>query len=179
MTNPALHIPLTDVELKMIGEICAIQGQIEWMMEVDIMLLLLVPKQVASAILGTTAMGNKANTWIKVLRSKFAGDAILPTAEDAFEGVKTLLAGRNSFVHAYYASEVTRDFGSVKITGVIIGPVPDSNRGTPVAIRTRDGKSRPTSDIAEVREQAANLSHLFFQVHQALMERAPVRRPSP
>lgn len=32
MSNPAYDIPLTDDELKTLGELCAIQGQVEYLM---------------------------------------------------------------------------------------------------------------------------------------------------
>ena len=58
--TPAFHIALGDEELKMVGEICAIQGQIEWLMLSTVTHLLELDQAAADAVMAATSLETKA-----------------------------------------------------------------------------------------------------------------------
>ena len=101
--NPAYHIPLQDLDLVMIGEICAIQGQIEYLMQNIVRQLLAVKIETVLAILCSTSIKINANIWINIVREKCNEAEALKVSEEAFEKMESLVKGRNDFVHAIYA----------------------------------------------------------------------------
>jgi len=68
--TPAYAIPLSQTELSLIGEICAIQGQIEFLMQTITRTLLGVDHVTVLAILGSTTIGTNADIFIKIVRLK-------------------------------------------------------------------------------------------------------------
>ena len=69
--NTAYDIPLTQTDLAMIGEICAIQGQIEYLMQQTVQHLLGTKHTTTLVIL--TASNNlpaASNIWIHTIRDK-------------------------------------------------------------------------------------------------------------
>ena len=56
ISEPAFPIPLLQTDLAMIGEFCAIQGQIETLIQRTAKLLLAVSDDAIMAILGSTSM---------------------------------------------------------------------------------------------------------------------------
>jgi hypothetical protein len=166
IAKPALHIPLTDEQLKMIGEICAIQGQIEMLMTDTVILLLAIRPAAGNAIMATTSMEAKASIWLEVIHSKLTDANILSKADTVFGMLKQLTKGRNDFIHAFYAKETIS-----KAILIVASDYPetfDINPGDIVAVRTRGGARRLVSDIKRVRDGAADLSTLFIEIKSAI-----------
>jgi hypothetical protein len=155
---PAYHVPLTDDQFKLIGEICAIQGQIEWMMLTTVREALGIPKELALRIMGSSAIGTNADIWIRCVRKKQRNKFMLAMAQRAFDEIKDLAEGRNDFVHAaYFARDPTNpDFPFVYFAEEGLPAVATGNEA--VAVRVRNDKTVPINKLKEVREKAAEIS---------------------
>jgi hypothetical protein len=155
MSEPAYHIPLTDDQLKMIGEICAIQSLIEDHMFGCVRRLLSVSLDYASKLLGSTAVNTNVEIWINAIREKCQHPALVSLAEEIRVGIINLAKGRNDFVHGLFG---TLEQGNVYIyaygQSIPTGPV--------VAQRPKNkDKLTPVEDIEKVRNEAARLSRMI------------------
>jgi hypothetical protein len=101
--EPAFHIPLTDAELKLIGEICAIQGQIEYLIHNIVEQLLGTSRDTTNTLLGSTSIRTNSEIFIKVMEDKCHHEKLKSLAESILTDIKTLSEGRNDFIHALYA----------------------------------------------------------------------------
>jgi hypothetical protein len=160
---PAFRIPLADTELKMLGELCAIQGQVEHLLVYTLHYVLDVQVETARAILATNSIHTNAKTWIKIFQEKCSDKRVLELADFAFGLVEGITQGRNDFVHALYA----RPMGTMWLLDHV--PKGTSHkrgqRNEAIAIRTRDTKKkRPISDLIDVRNDAARLSVLLSDI---------------
>jgi hypothetical protein len=176
----AYHIPLTDDELKMLGEICAIQGQIEYLIAHTISMAINLNPKATNAILDRNTLSGNADIWREVIRARAGQQSTRDAADEAFKEIVALTEGRNDFVHAFFAKEVKVDlFGKGEpSTGILLSPGPDSNPGTVVGIRTRGGKKRPAAEIKSVRDRAAELSVKVKKIDDEMWKtRIPQRRP--
>ena len=177
--DPAYHIPLGADRLKLIGEICAIQGQIEWMMQNTVREAFKVDNPLTQRIMGSTSIGTNAEIWIGVVRRKQRRKGILAHAEQAFRDIKDLAEGRNDFVHAVY---FTKNPGSR--TGMFIrvaeaGSHNPANSRTAIAVRVRNRKEVSVRKLAEVRDIAAAISVRVAHVHWSTTMERVLREPSP
>jgi hypothetical protein len=105
--KPALHIPLSDASLRMLGEICAIQGQIERLMQESLWMLLDMWIDDAAAILGSTNLRNNVDIWARIVSSKCEDRRTLAHVTAVVDGIATLTTGRNDFIHAIFAKETS------------------------------------------------------------------------
>src|SRR5258708_39484727 len=112
MIEPPLPIPLTDQHLKMIGELCAILGQIDLFMQESAMFLLNVNPRMAAAIMGSTDVRARSDVWTRIVESKCQDQAVKQTAANAVKRLGKLSEHRNDFVHAYFATLVQTVSGS-------------------------------------------------------------------
>jgi hypothetical protein len=160
MSEPAYHIPLTDDQLKMIGEICAIQSLIEDHMLGCTKTLMSVSIDFVSKILGSTAVNTNVEIWINAIREKCQHQALVSLAEEIRVGIINLAKGRNDFVHGLFG---TLEQGNVYIyaygqsipTGQVVAQRPKNKE-----------KLTPVEDIEKVRNEAARLSRMI--AHLAL-----------
>ena len=173
--RPAYHIPLADNDLKRIGEICAIQGQIEYLMQNIVgRLLKLGSTDARLAVMGGTGIKANANVFIQVARNKLKDADLLKIAEGAFRDIAKLTEGRNDFVHAFYAhGDEDRDGGFTLTGGDTSEPFMDNI----VAIRTGNRKRRKVEDIQIVRNEAARVSLALAHIDFALMTDRPEHSP--
>lgn len=162
---PAYHVPLNDNQFKLIGEICAIQGQIEWMMLNTVWFALGVNKELALRIMGSTAIGTNADIWIQCVRKKQRNKFLLAMAERAFADIKDLAEGRNDFVHAAYfarhADDPERQFVYIAHEGM--EPLDEGVEA--VAVRVRNQKTVSVDKLKTVRDAAAEISIRIAHVH--------------
>lgn len=159
--EPAFHIPATDDELKMIGELVAIQGQIEFLMQQSLLFAAGLLPDAARTVLGSSGVRQNAEVWLTIMGS-FYRDAPDPLAVSTYihKEIASLSGGRNDFIHAFYAEEV----GQPPYVGILYGPNPSPYRqGRYVAVRTRSGKRTPLTDLPEVRDRAAKISQILRQ----------------
>jgi hypothetical protein len=169
--TPAFHIPLGDEELKMVGEICAIQGQIEWLMLSTVTHLLELDQAAADAVMASTSLEANAKIWLQVIRSKRVDPDIYHIAKLAYSELKSFIKGRNDFVHVFYAKEIAVQFSEISGKAITYGREPVSDTGEIVAIRTRGRRQRLAGEIRSVRDQAGELSQKFLQVENWLLTR--------
>ncbi|WP_315807388.1 MULTISPECIES: hypothetical protein [unclassified Bradyrhizobium] len=160
---PAFRIPLAASELQTLGELCAIQGQVEHLLVHTLHYILDLPLETARTMLASSSIHTNAKIWIAVFREKCHDLPILGKAEAAFDLVERTTKGRNDFVHAIFATPK----GSMWMLDV--APKGAKHRrstgGEAVAVRTRDiEKKRPISDLISVRNDAARLSVLLSEI---------------
>lgn len=160
---PAFRIPLANSELQTLGELCAIQGEVEHLLVHTLHYVLDLPLETARMMLASSSIHTNAKTWIAVFRAKCHGQPILQTAEAAFNLVESTTKGRNDFVHAIFATPI----GNMWMLDVAPkGARHRRSKGSEaIAVRTRDiSKKRPISDLVSVRNDAARLSVLLSEI---------------
>jgi hypothetical protein len=115
--RPAFQIMLEPTALQLIGEICAIQGQIEWCMLGTVRQLLSVERPTAQRIMGSTSIANNAEIWLAIINESDCSAELKLLAETAYRRLASLSEGRNDFLHAVYGATgvsypngVTEDF---------------------------------------------------------------------
>ncbi len=148
--NPAYHIPLSDEELKLLGEISAIQGQIEFFLQDSLIFALGVGRPVTMAILGESGLGKSVKIWIAILREKARTDPIRDLANEVHADLMMLTKGRNSLLHAVFATDLFGGFGFTTMPT-------DSSHPT-IAVRTSNMNTAPASEIKKTRDFAAKIS---------------------
>ena len=169
--EPAYHIPLTEVELRLIGETCAIQGQIEYMMQQIVSILLDTDHTATLAIMGSTSIHTNADVWLAVIQDKCCDTALIESAQKIKAEMAQAAKGRNDFVHALFATSTPDGLG------FMIGAGPIENGGPPIAIRTKSRKQRPASEIQEVRDNAARISRAIAHIKHCLRGDDAARSP--
>ena len=157
--KPAYHIALTAVEKRLIADLAAIQSQIEWLMQLSIKKALVVERDTARAILGSTNLSANADIWIRIMREDHPHEEVVAWAEYAFSEMAALAKGRNDFLHTL--------FGFVPPGG---GGVDDlyfnwghsdwegERSSDRMAVRVKSNIAAPLKDLRIVRDRAAYLS---------------------
>ena len=159
--DPAYHIPLSADKLQLIGEICAIQGQIEWMMLHGVKRMLGVEESLARRIMGSTSIAANADIWINCIRAKQKRrKRDLAHAERAYSDIAKLTEGRNDFVHAiYFVKTDTNETGlMVRIAAPGLMPAQMEDHHSAVAVRVRSGKAASIEGLLAIRDLAAEVS---------------------
>jgi hypothetical protein len=148
----------------MIGELCAIQGQIETLIQRTAKLLLSVSDEVITAILGSTSIRINSDIWIKICRERINDPKLLKIAEEAHKSTKTISEGRSDFVHASFESEHR------SVIAWFDGIVPASRRiiTTPVAIRVKNRNKTDMTELKKVLDEAARLSRMLAHIEHIL-----------
>jgi hypothetical protein len=93
--SPAFRIPITHSELATLGELCAIQGQVEHLLIHTLHYVLDVKLDAARAVLGHTSIHTNAHTWIAIFREKCGDREVIKMADEAFSLVAGITRGRN------------------------------------------------------------------------------------
>jgi len=169
--RPAFHIPLTEDELRTLGEIAAIQGQIEFFMSRVAALLLGLPPGNASLVLGTTSAHARAKAWRAITDYKIPDGAWRERGEAISAEYIQFTQRRNDLIHGLFAYSLS------ELGGILIGP----NEVTDlVADRVNfavKGSRRDTQicELQDVRDQAARLTHELNKLWQALVSGEIVR----
>lgn len=171
--RPAFNVPLSDTEKKLIGELCAMQNQIEFLMAQIVGHLLAVPYTVANKVLGSTSIRTNADVWMSLVREKCDCSDIKELAECAYKEIEALSQGRNDFVHALFATKTTTG-------GFGISTLPNPPGGlSPVAVRVKGTKKREVADLRKVHDHAAKLSVMVAHIYWVLVEHPRHGKPSP
>jgi len=159
--RPAFQIMLEPASLQLIGEICAIQGQIEWAMLGTVRQLLGVERRTAQHIMGSTSIAANAQIWLSVVNESQCDDETKDIAGVGFKRLAALAEGRNDFLHAVYGATgtsypngVTEDF---LIRPDLHGLPKLAGKGN-VAMRVRNQNIRDVADLKLVRDEAAFIS---------------------
>jgi hypothetical protein len=137
--EPAYPLALTQQDHALIGELAEIIGQIDSIMIETVARLRNDPD--ARKKMGSGVASNLA-VWADAIRKHVSAPEILKVVCIAEIHVKDLPELRNDFIHAHF-------------TGDYVEPgYVEPGCQTTSAIRIRSGKSRPVSDLPEVRELA-------------------------
>lgn len=164
--KPALHIPATSGELRLIGELVAIQGQIEHLMQQTIELAFHFTPNAAQATLGSSGLGTNVNTWHEMMKSASRKNSkARAIIGHIYTEIAALTSERNDFLHAFYCEELIMNGQSM---GILYGPRPSLSDGRNfqnryVARRTRSGKMTPIANVRSVRDRAARVSRVLNQ----------------
>lgn len=179
--KPAYHIPLKATTLQLIGEICAIQGQVEWMMQNTVRELLKIDNETVQRIMGSTSIATNAEIWIRLIRKKESRKSVLRHAEQALSDIRELAEGRNDFVHAVYMRK-----GQIGTHSYFVyyGDIADEGgvRNTDrlaVAMRVRNRKIVPVDKLREIRDVAASISIRMAHVFWMMVDSRRHPEPSP
>jgi hypothetical protein len=165
---PPYYIPLTATELKSLGELCAIQGQVEHLLIVTLSYVLDIKENTARTILVSNSLHTNTEIWIALFREKCGDDEVLNDAEAAYALVEGITQGRNDFVHAVFAIATGTSWMLAEYKP---GKEPRPKRNQAVALRTRNMKRRlPISDLAKVRNDAARLSLILSKIAWAYLQ---------
>jgi hypothetical protein len=149
---PAFNIPLTDQEKQLLGEIVAIQGQIEFLLGAIVHDALGLDRNAMHAIMHSASLKVNAHIFITVIRAKITNQVTLASAENIFARMEALSKGRNDFIHALYAyDEAGAEFSLV--SGLEMRPIENT-----VAVKTGSDSKRTTRDLLAVRDEAASIS---------------------
>ncbi len=105
--KPAFHIPLSATQLRQIGELCAIQAQIEWSMQMVVKKLLGLSLASTLKIMGSTSIRSNSSIWIATIREKLDDQDAVAWAEFAFSQIEKLSEGRNDFIHGLYGLDLS------------------------------------------------------------------------
>lgn len=151
--EPAFPVPLTEKQLALLGEICAIQGQIETLMQETLERGLNIKIETAARALGHGGIRNNAEVWKALLLDGAIDDEFIDVVQKVHKAIETLAKGRNDFVHAEYKSAGV-DL-SVDDQGTI------STEMASVAVRVKTRTTRDTSDLKLVRDEAARISRMM------------------
>jgi hypothetical protein len=160
--EPAYHIPLTDAQLMLLGELCAIQGQIEYGMQQIVRRLEGISPAQTRQLMGANGMRNNAERFIVIVRNKCKEASLVAIAENAFKSLDKFSAGRVDFVHAIYGTDESDGFSLSFNT---------ASAGQPVAVRTRNHKKTQLSSLQKVRDEAARISCAMAHIYFCLMAR--------
>ena len=151
-----------------LGELCAIQGQVEHLMVDTLSYALDVRTETARKMLASSSLHTNAIIWIAIFREKCRDQKTIKLAESAFALVQGITQGRNDFVHAVFATATGTSWMLLQYGKGKRQPRPTGNAA--VALRTRDmKKKRPISDLKTVRNNAAELSVLLSDIAWAYL----------
>jgi len=150
--KPAYHIPLSERELQLLGELTAIQGQIDWLLQHVIEKLLDIGPGVSMKVLGSTQVRANMAVFDAIVAEK-CPDELRPLCAEVSADIVTVSERRNDFIHAYYGALVPlRDRpGEV----LIMGPGPVEQAISAIAVRPRSGKRTAMSELKPCRDLAA------------------------
>ncbi|MCA3262661.1 MAG: hypothetical protein ING44_12025 [Telmatospirillum sp.] len=161
--GPAWAIPLSNKEFQLIGEICAIQGQIEYLMVVCVQKLLEVSDECARTIMSSTTIANNAQIWLTAVREKSGKPDLISVAETATKEMRALAEGRNDFVHAVYAHTGRAEARGITLLSFRLPPNSELY-GRPVAVRVRNKKQTDPSELERVRAIAIKVNRMVAHI---------------
>lgn len=176
--RPPFHIPLTTREKALIGEVCALQGQVEEAMQDCVQSILGLSLKATLTIMGSNSLRVNASIWMHIVREKGPqADDVKWALEQASAIFEAHTTERNDFVHAVFSQVATHtdDDGErfqtiIKTTGGPLRIVDDANKVSTlpaIAIRTSSRKHSPVSRLTQTRNRAMRLAHLTDFIREA------------
>ena len=158
--DPAYYIPLTDAQLKQLGETAAIIGMIEKLMQNTVSYLLAVPGPLAAQIMGSTSTRAYSAIWAGVVAEKLADKESGGLVAQALKDFGCLTEEWNNFHHAIYGKHaiVTAEDGE-KLSLITFSNA-DAELGDPIGVRVKSNTLHNPVNIGPMRERAAKLSHI-------------------
>jgi polysaccharide pyruvyl transferase WcaK-like protein len=178
--DPVFPIPLTQDQLALIGEICAIQGQIEVLMQEMIHTALRLKPETARKILGSNSIRTNADVWRDILLDGAIDAEFIEVMKRAHKAIATLAKGRNDFIHADYQADAVVTFVNDKGEPIDFQNAEGSTikfvNSEATAVRVRDRSTRPVKELKMVRDEAARISRMIGHLW-ALLRGDPVHSP--
>jgi hypothetical protein len=162
--EPAYNIPLDPEEKQLVGELVAIQGQIEYILGHIVAMLTGVGHEAMLAIMQSPSLKVNTHIFITVVRSKCTDARLLEIAEDVFDRMEDLSKGRNDFIHALFAS----DAGGTAFTLIQSGWGISAYPPKPVAVKTGSYRKRDVDELQAVRDEAAKISCALAHIERCL-----------
>lgn len=159
-----------------LGELVAIQGQIEHLMRLILDRSSYAPQGTKSSgapvhplvNISKLPLGQAVQTWIATLRKRFRQPDLLASAEALATRITTHVETRNAFLHATYAHFPMHDG---RPTGILF-EVREDARGVPgpvMAFRAKDWDLRPVAQIKDARDEAAGIARALWELREALL----------
>jgi hypothetical protein len=169
--EPAYDIPLTDAQILLLGELRAIQGQIEYGMQQIVRRLEGIKPQEARKLLSAGGMKANADKFISIVRNRCNDASLVRLAEKVYSSLATTSKGRNDFVHAIIAMNEKNGFS-------LSFNAEPASKGA-VAVRTKNYKKTALDVLPSVRDEAAKISCAMAHIYFCLMSRQNASAQSP
>jgi len=155
------HVPLEDDDIRLLGEICAVIGQIEFLMQLSVADLLDISQSLAQRILGSTSLAINTEIWAETVKAKCKRRDLHGLAEAVRAEIGDIMASRNDFFHTIYGIDLGEE-------NFALTRNPDDAIGrTPIAIRVKTMKKTPITELKVTRDKAAQLSHFVAHIRNA------------
>jgi hypothetical protein len=155
---PAFHIPLSDQELKLLGELTAILGQVDWFMTLTVMNLLGIKLAAAQKLMGSTNVRTNADVWLSIINERATDKHVKGLAEALVKQLFPAVAeGRNDFIHSIFAGKEPPPFG------FSFSKFPQDK--LTVAVRVKNLKTTPMTELVVIRNKAADLSQFVYHIY--------------
>ena len=161
--SPACYVTASDDELRMLGELCAIQGQIEWVMQLTVAILRRVTLPSARKLLSSPNFTANANVWLTHIEKRQPREDIKGIARAVVREIRDIGQGRNDFIHAVFVTDngdglfvLQRDKGK-----------DGQQRSDKPAVALHNLTAKPMSNLKETRDKAAVISHYVWWVWDA------------
>jgi hypothetical protein len=161
--EPVFQIPLTDSQLKQMGEIAATLSLIERLMQNTVSYLLAVPAEVAGKILGSTATDAYSSTWLAIVAAKCRDENVVKQARNAIKEFARLTKEWNEFHHSVYALQHDVVINGEKVSLFTFGKG-GPTEGKSVGIKVKTNTLHDPALIPVTREFAAKLSHTVNRI---------------
>jgi hypothetical protein len=149
--KPGRPLVLTKEAHALLGELVEIMGSIE-----DMVIKSAARVDAEAALrIGQVPAGLQASIWAQAVTGRAKDpkmEALIPSAQKELESVAE---ERNSFIHALF----TNDY----VDGYV-----EPGYQTAFATRSKNGRTRPTSDLGVIRDRAAKLSRQIAQIVNAI-----------
>jgi len=164
--QPAFTILLNAEQCQHLGELTIILGQVDELMVRTITDMLDVPRETANVIMGSSKVADNSTIWSKLIRDRYTDPDLLRYVDFALKEIQEVSAGRNDFIHAYFALASLSGSGPlIEMPGGLheYAPHPD-NASKPIAVRIKTGKRTAIAGIKPLRDRAAHLSCLVAHI---------------
>lgn len=150
--DPAYEIHLNEQELAELGKLTTILGQVDDLMIQTVERLLLVNRDAANKIMGSSKIADNVAIWASIINNRAADEDVLWLIELASKEIEVISCARNDFIHGVFSSVLQM------ADGFSIPSYPT------VVRRVRNTKFRPISDLPSVIDKAARLSCLMAHI---------------
>lgn len=159
---PAFNIPASDDDLRTLGELCAIQGQIELLMQITVMVMSKTSLARARKHVSSSNISLNASVWLDVVEKNVSRANSKSLARAVVKEINIIRQGRNDFVHAFFAFGEGGDEFSIVLN---IGTDSVDNSQKP-AVAIHNFKANTMVNLKTIRDKVAAISQFIFHIYE-------------
>jgi hypothetical protein len=172
-THPGYSTSLNQQELALLGELTVILGNIDDKMIQLVAHLLNVDRPCANWIMASSKISDNSTIWAEVIRSRTKDPDILWLLKMADKEIQEVSAGRNDFIHAVFQQDTTIFLATAGFDNF----APIYGRPPMMVRRVRRIKSRPFTDLQNIRDQAVYLLMLILHIDHIMAGNPAITSP--